>query len=91
MNWYLHSKLKDHKKFYILFLPDFGVVYIGSAIPNMCTVLVSTIFVSLLGFVNQESFQDVLEFPFSLISMQQQLLELLMFLIVTFWSFIDHV
>ena len=49
----------------------FIVAYIDNAFLNMCAVLVSTILVSLLGFVYQEFFQDVLQFHFSLILMHQ--------------------
>ena len=41
--------------------------------------------VPLLPFVYQEYFQDVLQSPFSLILMHQQLLEFLLFLIATFF------
>ena len=61
------------------------VASIDNVFLNMCSVVVSTIFLYLLGSVYRESFQDVLQFPFSLILMLQQLLELLTFLIATFF------
>ena len=50
-NWYLHSKLKDHKKSYPLFLPNFVVDYIHNAF--MCAFSTSNyyFFVSLLVFL----------------------------------------
>ena len=52
----------------------------------MCAVLISSLFFAfLLGFVCQQFFQDVLQFPFSLILMHQQLLELLILSIATFF------
>ena len=75
---YIYTKLKDHKQIYPLFLPNFIVAYIDNAFLSMCAV-------PLPGFVYQTYFQDVLQSSFSLILMHQQLLEFLLFLIVTFF------
>ena len=41
---FTYSKLKDHKKCYPPFLPNFVVTYIDNTFLNMCTILVCTIF-----------------------------------------------